>query len=43
LEVVLVDGRTGEVLWRNLVRQESMDGPKLNTAVTRLFAGYPKQ
>lgn len=42
LEVVLVEGRTGQVLWRNLVQQKSMDGPKLNTAVTNLFAAYPK-
>lgn len=43
LEVVLVEGRSGEVLWRNLVCQASMEGPKLNTALTNLFSNYPKR
>jgi hypothetical protein len=43
LEVILVEGRTGEVLWRSLVTSKSLDGPLLDTVVQKVFARYPKK
>jgi len=43
LEVILVEGRTGEVLWRSWARPKSLKGPKLDAAVKKLFAHYPKE
>ena len=42
LEVTLVEGRSGEVLWRSWVNPKSLDGPKLHAAVRELFARYPQ-
>lgn len=41
LEVVLVEGRTGEVLWRSWTNTDSSDGRWLGTAVAELFTDYP--
>ena len=43
LEVVLVDGRNGDILWRSFVTPKSLDGPKLEQAVQKIFSRYPKR
>lgn len=43
LEVVLVEGRTGEVLWRSWTYTDSPDRQWLGPAVQEVFTDYPGQ
>lgn len=43
LEVILVEGRTGEILWRSCTYNDSPDPERFGTAVQKLFSDYPDQ
>lgn len=43
LEVVLVEGRTGEILWRSWTSSDLPDRRWLGTAVQEVFTDYPNQ
>lgn len=43
LEVILVDGRSGDILWRSFVTAESLGGTKLEQAMQKVFSRYPNQ
>jgi len=42
LQVILVEGRSGEVLWHSRVTPKSLEGARLDAAVAQAFARYPK-
>ena len=43
LKVVLVDGRSGDILWRSFVEPKSLESASLEQTVKRVFSSYPKQ